>query len=74
MRELLEQAGFRVRGNRANCVHCEGTSRLTVAFNDSVAYGINEKSVSARKLSQLFRFLRGLPKRRRSLGTVYQVG
>ena len=38
MRELLEQAGFRVRGNRANCVHCEGTSRFTVAFTDSVAF------------------------------------
>jgi hypothetical protein len=38
MRELLEQAGFRVRGQRANCMHCQGTSRFTVAFNDSVAF------------------------------------
>lgn len=38
MRELLEQAGFRVRGKRADCVHCQGTSRFTVAFNDSVAF------------------------------------
>jgi len=27
---LLERAGFEVRGTRANCPYCEGSSRLTV--------------------------------------------
>jgi hypothetical protein len=35
---LLEQAGFRIRGRRADCPHCEGSSRLTVSFNDEVAF------------------------------------
>jgi hypothetical protein len=33
---LLERAGFRVRGRRADCIHCDGHSRLTVSFNDEV--------------------------------------
>jgi hypothetical protein len=36
--ELLERAGFHVKGRRADCIHCEGSSRLTVAFNDEVAF------------------------------------
>ncbi len=35
---LLEQAGFRIRGRRADCPFCEGSSRLTVAFTDEVAF------------------------------------
>ena len=39
MRSLLGQAGFRIRGStRADCVHCEGHSRGTVAFTAEVAY------------------------------------
>src|SRR5580700_7034695 len=39
MRGLLEQAGFRVRGaTRADCIHCEGHSRGTVAFTHAVAF------------------------------------
>jgi hypothetical protein len=39
MRQLLEYAGFAVRGaNRADCVHCEGHSRGTVAFTSEVAF------------------------------------
>lgn len=39
MRSLLERAGFRVRGaTRADCVHCEGSSRGTVAFTFEVAF------------------------------------
>lgn len=38
MRGLLIAAGFRVRGHRADCVHCHGSSRLTVAFTRDVAY------------------------------------
>lgn len=38
MRELLEAAGFHIHGNRADCIHCEGHSRLTVSFNDEVAF------------------------------------
>ncbi len=36
--ELLELAGYRVRGHRADCIHCDGHSRLTLAFNDEVAF------------------------------------
>lgn len=36
--ELLERAGFRIRGRRADCLHCEGHSHLTVSFTDEVAY------------------------------------
>jgi hypothetical protein len=36
--DLLERAGFHIRGRRADCPHCEGHSRLTVSFNDAVAY------------------------------------
>lgn len=39
MRGLLEHAGFVVRGaNRADCIHCQGQSRATVAFNSEVAF------------------------------------
>jgi hypothetical protein len=36
--DLLERAGYRVRGQRADCPHCEGRSRLTVSvsFADGV--------------------------------------
>jgi hypothetical protein len=38
--ELLERAGFRVRGRRADCKYCnaEGRGRGTVAFTADVAY------------------------------------
>jgi len=36
--QLLKLAGFRVRGRRADCSRCDGHSRLTVAFNDEVAF------------------------------------
>lgn|GEM_PF-4876395 len=35
---LLERAGYRVVGGRAQCPSCEGSSRLTVAVGDGVAY------------------------------------
>jgi hypothetical protein len=35
---LLERAGFHIRGRRADCIHCEGSARLTVSFNDEVAH------------------------------------
>jgi hypothetical protein len=35
---LLERSGFRIRGKRADCPHCQGHSRLTVAFTDEVFY------------------------------------
>ena len=38
MPELLERAGFRVRGRRADCARCEGHSRGTVSFTDEVAF------------------------------------
>jgi hypothetical protein len=38
MSSLLERKGFRVRGKRADCIHCEGHSRLTVSFNNEVAF------------------------------------
>jgi len=36
--EMLERAGHRIRGRRADCIRCEGHSRLTVSFNNEVAY------------------------------------
>lgn len=38
LQELLDRAGFRIRGRRADCPHCEGQSRLTVSFTDEVAF------------------------------------
>jgi hypothetical protein len=38
MHELLGRAGFRIRRNRADCMHCEGRSQFTVSFTDSVAF------------------------------------
>lgn len=39
MRELLERAGFVMRGaTRADCIHCQGHSRATVAFTAEVAF------------------------------------
>ena len=38
MRALLQSAGFTVQGNRASCVHCNGTARLTVSFTADVAF------------------------------------
>jgi hypothetical protein len=39
LRSLLVQAGFVIRGaTRADCIHCEGHSRGTVAFTTEVAY------------------------------------
>ncbi len=36
--DLLERAGFHIRGRRADCIHCEGHARLTVSFSDEVAF------------------------------------
>jgi hypothetical protein len=39
MPELLDRAGFKIRGpKRATCVHCSGRDRTTVAYTDEVAY------------------------------------
>lgn len=38
MPELLERAGFRVRGKRADCAKCAGGSRLTVSVAQGVAH------------------------------------
>jgi hypothetical protein len=39
MRSLLLAAGFRLRGaTRADCIHCGGQSRATVAFTAEVAF------------------------------------
>jgi hypothetical protein len=39
MRQLLERAGFVMRGaTRADCTHCQGHSRATVAFTTEVAF------------------------------------
>jgi len=38
VRALLQSAGFTVQGNRASCVHCNGTARLTVSFTADVAF------------------------------------
>ena len=35
---LLVAAGYRIRGRRADCPHCEGGSRLTVSINDERFY------------------------------------
>jgi hypothetical protein len=36
--ELLDLAGFRVHGRRADCIHCDGRARFTVAFNDEAYF------------------------------------
>jgi hypothetical protein len=38
MRELLIAAGFRVHRSRADCIHCSGHGRLTVAFTEEFAF------------------------------------
>lgn len=39
MRDLLEEAGFGIRSaTRADCFHCTGSSRGTVAFTDALAF------------------------------------
>jgi hypothetical protein len=39
MRQLLEQAGFVMRGaTRADCIHCQGHTWGTVAFTSEVAF------------------------------------
>jgi len=35
---LLEKAGFRLRGRRAECIHCQGHSHWTVSFTPEVAF------------------------------------
>lgn len=63
MRLLLETAGFRVRGaTRADCVHCEGQSRGTVAFSAEVAYCHRCKwTANTRTLACKLGLLRGNP-------------
>jgi hypothetical protein len=38
LHSLLDTAGYRIRGRRADCPHCEGRSRLTVSLNDECFY------------------------------------
>jgi hypothetical protein len=38
IQNLLTTAGFRVSGRRADCAKCTGSARLTVSFNDDVAF------------------------------------
>jgi hypothetical protein len=39
MPELLERAGFRLRGkNRADCIHCAGHAVATVSYTTELAY------------------------------------
>jgi hypothetical protein len=38
MIELLQKAGFRIRGKRADCAHCNGHSLGTVAFSSELAF------------------------------------
>jgi hypothetical protein len=38
LHSLLDAAGYRIRGRRADCRHCDGHSRLTVSFNDECFY------------------------------------
>lgn len=35
---ILERAGYRIHGSRANCPHCTGHSRLTVSFTTDGLY------------------------------------
>jgi hypothetical protein len=51
---LLEQAGFRVHGTRAECPYCEGTSRLTVRIGPGPVFFCHrcKKSGNARTLSR----------------------
>jgi hypothetical protein len=61
MRVLLERSGFRVRGaTRADCIHCEGQSRGTVAFTHEVAFCHRCKwAVNKLKLARELGLLRG---------------
>lgn len=38
MPELLERSGFRLRGKRADCIHCAGGSVATVSYTETVAF------------------------------------
>jgi hypothetical protein len=38
LQSLLLSAGFNVRGKRADCAYCSGSARLTVSFNNEVAF------------------------------------
>lgn len=63
MRSLLEAGGFRLRGTtRADCIHCEGHSRGTVAFTPKVAYCHRCKwTANALTLARELGLLRGNP-------------
>jgi hypothetical protein len=63
MSSLLEAAGFRVCGaTRADCIHCEGHSRGTVAFTTEVAYCHRCKwTANALTLARELGLLRGSP-------------
>jgi hypothetical protein len=72
----LELAGFRLRGRRAECIHCQGRSRWTVSFTPEVAFchrchWTGNVITLARELGLLAGnpkmqwFLRGVTKRRR---------
>jgi hypothetical protein len=38
LRDLMEARGFRVKGNRADCIFCDGGSRLTVSIRQETYY------------------------------------
>jgi len=63
MRSLLEAAGFGVRGTaRADCLHCQGHSRGTVAFTKEVAYSHRcQWTANALTLTRELGLLRGNP-------------
>jgi hypothetical protein len=66
MHSLLEQAGFRIRGRRADCVHCDGGSRLTVAFTTELAHCHRCKwSTNTFRLAQSLGLLRDNPEVRK---------
>jgi len=56
---LLERAGFEVRGTRANCPFCEGSSRLTVRIGPGDVYYCHRCHGSGNTRTLLRRF--GLP-------------
>jgi hypothetical protein len=63
MLSLLRAAGFRVRGaTRADCIHCGGRSRGTVAFTTEVAYCHRCKwTANTQTLARELGLLRGNP-------------
>jgi hypothetical protein len=71
MSSLLLSAGFQLRGRgRADCIHCEGHSRGTVAFNDEVAFCHRCKwAANTRTLARQLGLLRTDPESLRKFGS-----